>query len=58
MLLFFIGPLLGWMALGGVLIQGLLAAGDGKAHGALAERGDAGFRRGANLRRGRCATLR
>jgi ATP-binding cassette subfamily C exporter for protease/lipase len=26
MLLFFIGPLLGWMALGGVLIQGLLAA--------------------------------
>lgn len=25
-LLFFIGPLLGWMALGGVLIQGLLAA--------------------------------
>ncbi len=58
-LLFAIGPMLGWMALGGVLIQGLLAAVTAAAHGALADGGHPAPRpRPRTTPRGRCAMRR
>ena len=50
-LLFVIGPLLGWMALGGVLVPGLLAAVTQRRTVPWLDGGHPGIGRGAELRR-------